>query len=105
MILGRVAVLRWLTRVWRCLEPDCATTAFTEQHPIAPPRAILTVRAVRWATWRALLHHLLAVPQAPPGLHATVGAVVDIPNAYRARVRLDSKQALVFGGRRPRRRS
>jgi transposase len=23
---------------------------FTEQHPIAPPRAVLTVRAVRWAT-------------------------------------------------------
>jgi hypothetical protein len=32
-----------------CLEPDCATTTFTEQHPIAPPRAVLTVRAVRWA--------------------------------------------------------
>jgi transposase len=48
--LGRVTVARWLTRVWRCLEPDCATTTFTEQHPIAPPRAVLTVRAVRWAT-------------------------------------------------------
>ena len=48
--LGRVTVLRWLSRVWRCLEPDCATTTFTEQHPVAPPRAILTVRAVRWAT-------------------------------------------------------
>lgn len=48
--LGRVTVLRWLSRVWRCLEPDCATTTFTEQHPVAPPRATLTVRAVRWAT-------------------------------------------------------
>jgi transposase len=48
--LGRVTVLRWLIRVWRCLEPGCATTTFTEQHPIAPPRAVLTVRAVRWAT-------------------------------------------------------
>jgi transposase len=48
--LGRVTVLRWLSRVWRCREPDCATTTFTEQHPIAPPRAVLTVRAVRWAT-------------------------------------------------------
>ncbi|HEY6812921.1 MAG TPA: ISL3 family transposase [Propionibacteriaceae bacterium] len=48
--LGRVTVVRWLTRVWRCLEPGCATTTFTEQHPIAPPRAVLTVRAVRWAT-------------------------------------------------------
>ena len=43
-------MVRWLIRVWRCLEPDCATTTFTEQHPIAPPRAVLTVRAVRWAT-------------------------------------------------------
>ena len=48
--LGRVTVLRWLIRVWRCLEPGCATTTFTEQHLIAPPRAVLTVRAVRWAT-------------------------------------------------------
>jgi transposase len=48
--LGRVTVLRWLIRVWRCLQPGCATTTFTEQHPIAPPRAVLTVRAVRWAT-------------------------------------------------------
>ena len=48
--LGRVTVVRWLSRVWRCLEPGCATTTFTEQHPIAPPRAVLTVRAVRWAT-------------------------------------------------------
>jgi len=48
--LGRVTVLRWLSRVWRCLEPNCATTTFTEQHSIAPPRAVLTVRAVRWAT-------------------------------------------------------
>ena len=48
--LGRVTVVRWLTRVWRCLEPSCTTTTFTEQHPIAPPRAVLTVRAVRWAT-------------------------------------------------------
>jgi len=48
--LGRVTVVRWLSRVWRCLEPSCTTTTFTEQHPIAPPRAVLTVRAVRWAT-------------------------------------------------------
>jgi hypothetical protein len=43
--LGRVTVLRWLTRAWRCLEPGCATTTFTEQHPIAPPRSVLTVRS------------------------------------------------------------
>jgi len=32
-----------------------ATTTFTEHHPVAPPRAGLTVRAVRWAT-DALTH-------------------------------------------------
>jgi transposase len=37
--LGRVTVLRWLSRVWRFLEPSCATTTFTEQHPIAQHHA------------------------------------------------------------------
>jgi transposase len=69
--LGRVTVLRWLTRVWRCLERECATTTFTEQHPIAPPRAVLTVRAVGWAT-DALSHDdttvsALLVISASPG--------------------------------------
>jgi transposase len=65
--LGRATVVRWLSRVRRRLEPSCPTTTFTEQHPIAPPRAVLTVRAVRWATdalsyddttLSALAHHL-----------------------------------------------
>jgi transposase len=34
----------------------CPTGVFGETHPIAPPRAVLTVRAVRWAT-DALTHH------------------------------------------------
>jgi transposase len=46
---GRVTLLRWLVRVWRCREPRCRTTTFSEAHAIAPPRALLTVRAVRWA--------------------------------------------------------
>jgi transposase len=53
--LGRVTVLRWLKRLWRCREPDCPTGVFSETHQIAPPRAVLTVRAVRWAT-DALAH-------------------------------------------------
>jgi transposase len=48
--LGRVSVVRWLTRIWRCREPGCGTTTVIEQHPMAPPRAALTVRAVQWAT-------------------------------------------------------
>jgi transposase len=47
---GRVTVLRWLVRMWRCREPLCRTTTFTESHDLAPPRMVLTTRAVAWAT-------------------------------------------------------
>jgi hypothetical protein len=53
--LGRVTLVRWLKRVWRCQEPACRIGVFSETHQIAPPRAVLTVRAVRWAT-DALTH-------------------------------------------------
>jgi transposase len=53
--LGRVALVRWRKRVWRCREPLCGTDTFSELHDLAPPRAVLTVRAVRWAT-DALTH-------------------------------------------------
>ncbi len=45
---GRVTLVRWLKRIWRCREPDCPTGTFSEAHDLAPPRAVLTVRAVRW---------------------------------------------------------
>jgi transposase len=48
--LGRVTILRWLVRMWRCREPLCPTTTFTESHDLAPPRMVLTSRAVAWAT-------------------------------------------------------
>src|SRR5215207_4909744 len=47
---GRVTVLKWLVRIWRCREPQCATGTFSEVHDLAPPRMALTIRAVRWAT-------------------------------------------------------
>jgi transposase len=47
---GRVTVLRWLVRMWRCREPLCPRTTFTESHDLAPPRMVLTTRAVDWAT-------------------------------------------------------
>ncbi len=47
--LGRVTVVRWLVRIWRCREPACPTTTFSEAHDQAPPRMALTTRAVRWA--------------------------------------------------------
>ncbi len=36
----------WRKRVWRCLEPACAMVTSTEMHALAPPRALLTRRAV-----------------------------------------------------------
>jgi transposase len=47
---GRVTLVRWLVRVWRCREPACPAGTFSEVHDMAPPRMALTVRAVRWAT-------------------------------------------------------
>src|SRR5215208_2041585 len=46
---GRVTLLRWLVRIWRCQEPACPTGTFSEAHDLAPPRTALTVRAVGWA--------------------------------------------------------
>jgi transposase len=42
--------LRWLVRIWRCREPACAVGTFSEAHDVAPPRMVLTTRAVAWAT-------------------------------------------------------
>ncbi|HET9561631.1 MAG TPA: helix-turn-helix domain-containing protein [Propionibacteriaceae bacterium] len=53
--LGRITMVRWLKRLWRCREPACPVGVFSETHDIAPPRAVLTVRAVRW-TADALAH-------------------------------------------------
>ena len=45
----RRVLVRWRKRVWRCTEPACPVVTFTEAHPLAPPRALLTRRAVVWA--------------------------------------------------------
>jgi transposase len=47
---ARVTLLRWLVRIWRCREPLCSTTTFSETHDVASPRTVLTTRAVAWAT-------------------------------------------------------
>jgi transposase len=44
----RVRVV-WRKRAWRSLEPACATTTLTESYALAPPRALLTRRAVTGA--------------------------------------------------------
>jgi transposase len=51
----RVTLVRWRKRIWRCREPMCATTTFSEAHDLARPRAVLTTRAVEWAA-DALTH-------------------------------------------------
>ncbi len=48
---GRPARLVWHKHRWRCPSSDCGTGSVTEQNPqVAPPRALLTTRAARWAT-------------------------------------------------------
>lgn len=47
---GRPVRLLWAKRVWRCPDPGCPRTTFTEEHPLAGPRAKLTARAVGSAT-------------------------------------------------------
>jgi transposase len=48
-------VLVWRKRIWRCSEPACPIQTFSEIHPLVPPRAKLTTRAITWAT-DALVH-------------------------------------------------
>ena len=47
---GQPVRLLWAKRVWRCPDPDCPKTTFSEEHPLAGPRAKLTARAAHWAT-------------------------------------------------------
>jgi transposase len=43
------APLIWAKRVWRCPDEHCPRKVFSEEHPLAGKRAILTSRAVRSA--------------------------------------------------------
>jgi len=52
---GTSVVIRWRKRVWRCLDPGCPVTTFSESHDLIGPRAKLTTRAIAWAT-DALAH-------------------------------------------------
>jgi transposase len=102
---GRVTLLRWLVRIWRCREPQCATQTFSEAHGLAPPRMALTVRAVGWAadalsyddtTVSALARHLgvdwhtwrFPLVVANPGVKG-----FGCPGTHRTRCRLRSGAA------------
>lgn len=50
--------LVWSKRRWRCQEPACARTSFTEPHPVAAPRARLTTRAVAWCADQIASHDI-----------------------------------------------
>jgi transposase len=45
----------WLKRIWRCGEPQCPRLTWSEEHELLAPRAVLTSRAIDWAT-NALAH-------------------------------------------------
>lgn len=42
---GRLVVVAWRKRVWRCVEPACAVQTWTEQTVAIGPGAVLTERA------------------------------------------------------------
>ena len=45
----RPVVVMWRKRIFRCAEPACPVTTFSEDHPLAGHRAALTRRAIIWA--------------------------------------------------------
>lgn len=55
---GRPVHLVWRKRTWRCADPDCDASTFTEQHPdVAAERALLTARAAWWAIGQMRREH------------------------------------------------
>ena len=45
----RPVVVMWRKRIYRCAEPACPVTTFSEMHRLAGQRAALTNRAISWA--------------------------------------------------------
>lgn len=55
---GRPVELVWRKRTWRCGELSCPARSLTEQHDdLAPPRALLSVRACWWAIGQLRREH------------------------------------------------
>jgi transposase len=60
----RVTLLRWLVRLWRCREPLCPPTTFSETHDVASPRTVLTTgRCVGNQRAQLRRHHGLGAGQ------------------------------------------
>ncbi|MGH7429042.1 MAG: ISL3 family transposase [Candidatus Methylomirabilaceae bacterium] len=47
---GQPVRLVWAKRLWRCPDVHCPGRVFSEEHDLAGKRAILTSRAIGWAT-------------------------------------------------------
>jgi transposase len=52
---GLPVLIIWRKRVWSCAEPDCPVGTWSETHELIAPRAVLTSRAITWAS-DALAH-------------------------------------------------
>ena len=52
---GLPVLIVWLRRIWRCPELDCPAETWTATHGLIAPCAVLTSRAIAWAT-DALAH-------------------------------------------------
>jgi hypothetical protein len=81
---GRPVRLLWAKRVWHCPDPGCPRTTFTEEHPLAGPRARLTARAVVWAT-DALQHFDTSVSALAHQLGVSWHTAWDVFRAEAAR--------------------
>jgi transposase len=94
----RRVVLMWRKRIYRCAEPLCPVTTFSEDHPLADQRAALTRRAITWAA-EPLEHDDTTVPalarRLGVGWHTPWRAVKTEAAARAARPgRLDGVAAL-----------
>jgi transposase len=52
---GLAVLIIWLKRIRRCDEPDCTIGTWSQTHDLIGTRAVLTSRAVTWAS-DALAH-------------------------------------------------
>ncbi len=74
---GSPVTLVWLKRRWRCGDPDCGASTWTEDRPdIAPARATMTQRAGVWATTQ-VGRHVHSVSWAAKELGVTWHTVMD----------------------------
>lgn len=87
------SVVVWRKRVWRCAESTCATQTFSENHPLAGPRAKLTARAVGWAV-DALAHDDTTVSALARHLGVDWHTLWDAVEA-EATTRIDQPERLV----------